>query len=373
MAAPSLRDRMLGWRDRWLSDERFQNWAARFPLTRPIARRNAKTLFDLCAGFVYSQVLLACVELQLFDELADTQLGVEALATRMAMPVASMRLLLDAAVALLLLQRRGGDRYGLGPLGAALRGNPGVIAMIRHHALFYDDLRDPVALLRGAPGGGRLAQYWPYAGAALPADLPEEETAAYTKLMAQSQPMVARVVLAAHSFGRHRCLLDLGGGDGAFLSAVVQRYPHLRGLLFDLPAVAAQARLRFRDAGLSERVTAYGGSFLVDDLPGGADIITLIRILHDHNDDAAMALLRAAYRALPRGGALVIAEPLVGAAGAAAVGDAYFAFYLHAMGSGRPRRIGELRAMLIEAGFGAIRLTPGDVPLLASVIFAVKT
>ncbi len=76
--------------------------------------------------------------------------------------------LLDAAVALELLERRGAGRYGLGELGAALRGNPGVTAMIEHHELLYADLADPVALLRQRPGATQLAQYWPYATAAEP-------------------------------------------------------------------------------------------------------------------------------------------------------------------------------------------------------------
>ena len=74
-----------------------------------------------------------------------------------------MQLLLDAAVALELAQPRSRDRYGLGLLGAELRGNPGVAAMIEHHAMLYSDLRDPVALLRGEAGSGQLTGYWPYA------------------------------------------------------------------------------------------------------------------------------------------------------------------------------------------------------------------
>ena len=63
-------------RDRLLASRRFQRWAAAFPLTRPIARRRARALFDLCAGFVYSQVLFACVRLKLFDALAAGPLAV---------------------------------------------------------------------------------------------------------------------------------------------------------------------------------------------------------------------------------------------------------------------------------------------------------
>ncbi len=124
-------------------------WAAAFPLTRLVARRRARTLFDLCAGFVYAQVLLACVRLRLFDVLREGPLAMPDLAARLALPLDGAARLLAAAAALQLVSRRGGGRFGLGALGAAMVGNPGVAAMVEHHALLYADLADPVALLRG--------------------------------------------------------------------------------------------------------------------------------------------------------------------------------------------------------------------------------
>jgi demethylspheroidene O-methyltransferase len=283
-----------------------------------------------------------------------------------------MRLLCDAAVSLRLAQKRSGDRYGLGSLGAALLGNPGVVAMIRHHQMLYQDLGDPLALLRRQAGAGQLASYWPYAGTAAPADLTRDDVAPYTALMAQSQPMIAAEVLHTYPFTAHRCLLDVGGGNGAFLSAVAQKYPKLQCVLFDLPAVAEQARERFRKEGLSARASAVGGSFLGDALPEGADIISLVRILHDHDDGHVMALLRAAYAALPPGGTLLVAEPLSGTRGSEAIADAYFAIYLLAMGSGRPRTFERLQRMLTQAGFEAVSLRPAGMPMLTRVITARK-
>lgn len=374
VAADTLpwRDRLLDVRDSILSNPVFQRFAGSFALTRPIARRRATALFDICAGFVYSQIMLACVKLDLFQQLARGPLGVEELATRVSLPVDSMQLLLDAATSLQLLQRRRSNRYGLGPHGAALLGNPGVIAMIRHHAMLYDDLRDPLALLRHESGAGQLARYWPYAANKTPAGLSPEDVAPYTALMGQSQPMIAHEVLSAYAFRGHRCLLDVGGGNGAFLSSVAERYPKLRCLLFDLPAVADQAANRFRAEGLASRATALGGSFLSDPLPEGADVVSLVRILHDHDDPHVMVLLDAVHRALPVGGALVIAEPLAGVSGAEPIADAYFAFYLLAMGSGRPRTFERVRVMLMQAGFVEVTLKPTGMPMLTSIITARK-
>jgi demethylspheroidene O-methyltransferase len=353
----------LAWRDKMLASARFQNFAAKFPLTRPVARREARALFDLCAGFVYAQTLSACIELDLFEILAPGPLSVEALAARCAMPIASMRILLKAAASLRLLSpSQRGKTYRLGVLGAALRGNPGIAAMVAHHAMFYADVANPVALLRGETET-KLSKFWPYRGE-------KGEAAAYSALMAASQPMIAEEVLAAYDFSRHGTVLDVGGGDGSFLIRLAAQSPKPALQLFDLPEVAAQARSRFAAAGLAGRATAFGGDFHTESLPAGADIITLVRVLHDHDDASALAVLRAARAALPEDGTLLIAEPMAGTKGAAPIGDAYFGFYLLAMGSGKARLPEEIDALLAEAGFGGVKQIPTSQPMLTGLMTA---
>lgn len=369
-AGLSLFDRWFAVRDRLLASPRFQRWAAGFPLTERVARRRARALFDLCAGFVYSQILAACVRLRLCDILFEGPQTLPALAQRLALPADAAARLLDAAVALRLAARRGTDRYGLGNLGAALVGNPGIAALIEHHALLYADLRDPVALLRGEGGDTELARYWPYAGADRPAALAADGVAAYTALMSASQALVAGEVLDAYPLARHRCLLDVGGGDGTFLAAAAGRAPALRLMLFDLPAVAERARARFAAAGLAHRASAIGGDFYADPLPTGADVVSLVRVLHDHDDAGALAILRAVRRALPGDGMVLVAEPMSGTAGAEPVGDAYFGFYLLAMGRGRARTPQEIRDLLRRTGFTEIRLVATRRPLQTGLITA---
>jgi demethylspheroidene O-methyltransferase len=370
MAMPGLLDRLRAWREGVTARPAFREWAARFPLTRPMARRRARQLFDLCAGFVYSQVLAACVRLKLFDILHEAPATEAALAHRLAVPPEAMARLLAAAGALDLTRRCADGSWTLGPLGAAMIGNPGIAAMVEHHALLYADLADPVALLRRDRGGNALSAYWAYSGAQAPDALGAERVAEYSALMAASQPMVAAEVLATYDFTRHGTLLDVGGGEGAFLSAVARATPRLRLMLFDLPQVAARATARFAAQGLSGRAEVFGGDFTADPLPRGADLISFVRVLHDHDDAVVMALLRAARAALPPKGRLLIAEPMAGTSGAEPMGEAYFGFYLLAMGTGRPRRPEELRGMLAEAGFAASRILPTPTPLLTRVLVA---
>jgi demethylspheroidene O-methyltransferase len=366
------RDRYAAIRDRWLSDPRFQRWAAAFPLTRRTARRRARALFDLCAGFVYSQILYACVRLGLFDVLAAGPQTQAAIAEALNLTADSAQLLLDAAVSLDLADRRHGGRFGLGSLGAALVGNPAVGAMIAHHRLLYSDLDDPVSLLRGERNNTRLAKYWAYAGSKAPARLSRARTADYTALMANSQPLVAGEILDAYPLEAHRCLLDVGGGDGSFLAEAMRRHPQLEVILFDLPAVAARAMERFDKSGSAARATAVGGDFLMDPLPRGADVLSLVRVVHDHDDAAARTLLSAAHAALAPQGVLLLAEPMLGVPGAEPVGDAYFNFYLLAMGAGRPRSPDRLKLMLGEAGFCRPHLVPTRQPLQTCLLVAHK-
>jgi demethylspheroidene O-methyltransferase len=355
-------------RDRLVTSAKFRRWAASFPLTRPIARRRTKALFDLCAGFVYSQILAACVELGLFDILAEGPKTRDELARRMALPPAAADRLLLAAVSLELVERRGAG-FGLGSLGAAVVGNGAVAAMVAHHRMLYADLTDPVALLRGERPG-RLNRYWAYAAAGEPQTVSASDSGQYTDLMAASQPLVADEVLDAYDVRRHRCLLDVGGGSGLFALKAAERAPALRVQVFDLPAVAARAAERFAAAGLSPRAEAHGGSFLTDALPVGADLISLIRVVHDHDDEPAMAILRAVRRTLPPDGRLLLAEPMACTPGAEPMGDAYFGLYLLAMGQGRPRSAETLAAMLRDAGFGRIRTLKTHTPLLTGALVA---
>ena len=350
----------------------FQRAAAGFWLTRLVARRRAAELFDLVAGFVYTQVLAACVRFDLFELLAARgPLPVAELARHCGLSERAMRRLVDAAVAVRLLEPRSGERWGLGPLGGPLVGNAALKAMVEHHAALYADLRDPVALLRDEGAGSTMSAYWPYA--AYPdGAMPPERVAEYSALMTASQPMVIDEVLDAWDFSRHRRVLDVGGGEGRFVAALAQHCPRLALMLFDLPQVAALARQRLAGLGLAQRVQAHGGSFFDDPLPQGADLVTLVRVLFDHDDAHALAILRAAHAALPRGGTVLVAEPMAQTPGAHAMGDAYFGFYLLAMGRGQPRSAQDMRQLLAAAGFEGARSVSTRLPLQAGVVVARK-
>ena len=187
-------------------------------------------------------------------------------------------LLLDAAVSLQLLQRRSGGRYGLGALGAALVGNPGVVAMIEHHALLYGDLHDPVALLRGEPGSGSSRATGPMPATSASAVCRTRPSRAYTALMAASQPLVARagarrLFVSRPSLParrrRRRRRLPCGGRGAA--------HRNCAACCSIFPPVADKASDEFRDARLSSRARRdRRRAFSATGCRDGADVVSLV-------------------------------------------------------------------------------------------------
>lgn len=363
------------WRNRTIASPRFQRWAARFPLTRWIVRKQAADIFDLMAGFVYSQVLLACTQMNVFDILANGALSFDQLQKQIPLKPAGLRRLLNAAVAIHLLVKRSDDRYALGMLGAPLVGNVAILDMVKHHADFYRDLTDPIALLQADQSSASLNEYWPYitqTNGTVPQALSAERVADYSRLMTQTQSLVTDEILDGYPMQGHRTVLDIGGGQGAFIKRLAERYPHLQFKLFDIPGVAELSNAHFQEIGLSGRAQAIGGNFFEDALPANCDLATLVRVIFDHDDERVKQLLANIYASLSPGGSLLVAEPMAQTKGFEPMGDAYFGFYLLAMGRGRPRTEAEITGLLKEAGFSAVKRLNSHIPLNAQILICKK-
>jgi demethylspheroidene O-methyltransferase len=353
-----------GWAVRLAGQPWFHRLCARVPGLRGLARGEGAALFSVVSGFVQSQALFALVELGVLHRLAECPLPTDRLAQLCAVPTARMAVLVQAGAALRLLRRRR-DGWQLTVRGAAFLAVPGLAAMVRHHAVLYRDLADPVAFFRGETQPG-LAAFWPYvfgAGGAADPDL----AARYSRLMADSQALVAEDTLRLVDFRGIRHLMDVGGGTGAFLAAVGAAHPAIRRTLFDLPAVVAGAAAR-----LGPGVSVIPGSFRDDPLPRGADAISLIRVLYDHSDATVAALMRACHAALPPGGRLIVSEPMSGGAQPDPATDVYFAVYTLAMQTGRTRSGDEIADHLRAAGFRVAGRATSLRPFVTSTLSATR-
>jgi len=352
-----------------MASRKFQAWAARFPLTRRFVRREGDALFDMMAGFCHSQILMALAELQIPEALLGGPVQVDELATNCGVPPERFQILIQGGAAIGMLKLRKGQ-VALSQRGAAFATVPGLSAMVRHHRAFYRDLEDPVAFFRGETTT-ELADVWPYVFGKASAIDPVTASA-YSELMAQSQALVADDTLQMVDFGGITELMDVGGGTGAFLTAVGQAHPSIKLHLFDLPPVAPAAKERFETAKLSARSDITTGSFREDALPKGPDAISLVRVLYDHSDDTIRALLASVFDTLPPGGRIIISEPMSGGQTPNRATDAYFALYTMAMRTGRTRSAAEISMFLAHAGFGDIKTRKPLRAYVTSVVTAVK-
>ena len=376
-AANTWHDRMLAWLERLYASPRLYSFSLTNPFTRWVTRRRTQKLFDLMAGFVHTQVMLGCIRLDLFKMLHQAPADLQQIAARVNMPAPVLQRLLLSAVSLGLLECRSQSRFGLGPLGVPLATHDGIAAMIEHNHLLYADMQDPVGFLNNA-WQGDMAAYWPYAHDAQAATrAAQDKFSRYSDLMAASQGFVVEEILSSYFFDEHQCVLDVGAGKGRFACDMASHAPHLKVKLFDLPPVLELAKNNVQQRGMSERMSFYPGSFLHDELPQGADLVTLVRVAHDHPDDVVKQLLQKIHAALPLGGVLLLAEPMAQTMSASQSGsaqaDAYFHFYLLAMGAGRLRTPEELMRLMAEAGFGQIEHLPNAMPIHAQLIVARKS
>jgi demethylspheroidene O-methyltransferase len=302
------------------------------------------------------------VELDLFHRLAHAPASTATLAAEVGLPPRSMEVLLTAAAALGLVDRRRAG-WGLGLKGAAILGQGGIAEMVAHHRHFYADLADPVRLMKG-DSPTALAAYWTYAGG--PRER-AEDAAAYTALMAASQSFIAGAVLHNRVFREARHLLDLGGGAGAFAVAALRRHPSLTVTIADRPDVVPHAERVIAASGLAGRARVVAVDFFVDPLPE-ADLVSLVRVLHDHDDDGVARVLDNVARHCP-GVKLAVIEPMANPRRPSGL-DAYFPWYFRAMGQGRYRTREELSALLSAAGYRKIRPLPSRNPTLAKGLLA---
>ncbi len=384
-----LLQRLHRWRNALLLSPEFHRRIVQVPFGAAIARRRATELHNITAGFVYSQTLSACVSLRLFHHLRQGPIALSTLSSLCQLPSAGLERLLLAARSLRLVEYYEDGRWGLGELGAAMEANPGIAAMVEHHQHLYRDLMDPVALLQGR-GPTHLSAYWPYAR-----QQNEGDTQAYSQLMSVSQQLIADTILNALTLPKSGHWLDVAGGEGAFAQALLARNRALTATVFDLIPSSTEAAgsvscttdtdtgtntsrlidIDAPDTGNTQntRLQFIHGDMFTDPLPTNATVISLIRILHDHDDDRVRALLKRVHDALDQDGTLVIAEPMAQTPGAEAIGDAYFGLYLWAMGSGRPRTAAEITLFLQEAGFCSVTEQRSAMPCLVRVITACRS
>ena len=172
----------------------------------------------------------------------------------------------------------------------------------------------------------------------------------------------SQAVLRGYDFSEAHHVVDVGGGQGLLLRAVLSAVPTARGVLFDLPPVVAQAHAPLQEAGLADRCEVVGGSFF-DPVPAGGDLYMLKHIVHDWSDEKSLAILRRVREAIADDGRLLLLEMVIPDHHGPYHGKILDLEMLVLTDGGRERTEEEFRALLAQAGFELTRVvaTPGPI------------
>ncbi len=314
---------------------------------------NPEAILGLGRAFQESRILLTAVELDVFTPLARRPMTAEELAGALGADLRGTKTLLDAAVAMGLLEKKDGTYRCAGEAADLLSAESprSVVPMLRHSATMWrrwSELTDVVR--RGTP-------------AARPAEPDEREADREAFIGAMhtiGARMAAEVVAAIDPDGAKR-LLDVGGASGTYTQAFLEASPGLEATLFDLPPVIEMARRRLRGTGVIDRVRFVAGDFYEDALPPGHDLALLSAIIHQNSAEQNVELYGKILRALEPGGRLVIRDHVMSDDHTRPARGAVFAInMLVATTGGGTYSFEEIRAALEAAGFERVRLLQSD-------------
>jgi hypothetical protein len=321
----------------------------------------------MMAGTWVARSIHVVAELRIADHLADGPRSAEALAAAAGVSARPMYRLLRALVAVGLFASEPDGRFRLNPLAELLRENGPdsframVILLGDEQARCWDDLLETIRTgepaferLYGEPVFTYLAKH-------------PEKARLFDAAMAAVSGRVVQEVLDAYDFLGVRLLADVGGGTGATLAGALHRYPHMRGILFDLPHVAERARAFLEDAGVARRCSILGGDFF-ETAPEGADTYLLRHILHDWDDTKAGLILKNLRRVMPAGARLLVVDTVL-AGGDGQERGKLLDLHMMVAAGGAERTETEFRQLLSSRGFWMNRVVPtaGEVSVIESV------
>ncbi|WP_350281491.1 methyltransferase [Kribbella sp. HUAS MG21] len=317
----------------------------------------SRELHRLVTGYQATQAVSVAASLRLSDLLAAGPRSVAELAEAAGADEQSLARLMHTLTVLGLYRRAEDGTFTATELGAALRtdGTRSIADWVRFvgrpfHWQAYGALEHSVRTGETAFRSVHGESMWEYAGKH------PDDRQIFDAAMTSVSQTVADDVVDAYDFGRFSTVVDVGGGRGLMLSAILRRYPAVEGVLFDLPDVVASAPELLANAGVWARCRAVGGSFF-DAVPAGADAYVLKAVIHDWADSEAIEILRVCRTAMPPGARLLLLEQLLDAT-PDPVRTALSDLTMLVMAGGRERTTAEYRTLLTTAGLSLVDVVP---------------
>jgi hypothetical protein len=314
-----------------------------------------ESFLQMFSGYWVSQAIYVATRLGIADLLAERSMTTEELASATGTHPASLYRLLRALAGIGIFSEGGEATFALTPMAKPMQtGNGSMRSMILHlgekpswHAwgeLLHSVTTGETAFIRA--NGSEVFPFY--------AEHPESKEP-FDQAMTEFSESVSEAVTRVYDFSRFRKIVDIGGGHAGMLSSILKANPGAAGVVFDLPATVEGAKARVAREGLSERCEVIGGDFF-HSVPEGGDAYLLKLIIHDWDEERALAILRNIHRAMPEGGKLLLMETLVEEESGPSFSK-LFDLHMMVMTGGRERTATEYAALFAAAGFKFNRVT----------------
>jgi acetylserotonin O-methyltransferase len=319
---------------------------------------------DLIDAFRRSKAMFTAVSLGVFDILANGPADLDTLAHRIKAKPGALERLLDACVGLGFLRKQDG-KYSNQPIADVYltSNSPNTLTGYIEYsdAVLYkmwEHLDDAVR-----EGSHRWRQTFDFEGPIFSHFFRTDASMrTFMRGMHGFGQLSSPHVVKAFDLSGFRRIVDLGGGTGHLVIAACERYPELRGAVFDLPRMMPIAREEVELSPAKSRIELLGGDFFRDDLPV-ADLYTVCRVLHDWSEEKIGILLRKVYAALPEGGALLIAERLLDDDKTGPTNATMQSLNMLVATEGRERNMAEYETLLRQTGFGKVEARKTGSPV----------
>ena len=314
-------------------------------------------LTRLMDGYLSTQLLYLAARLGIADALASGPLASGELVRRVGADAGALHRVLRGLVIDGVLREHADGRFDLTPAGHLLRADaPGSVrgAVIARGDLYY---AAAAGLLPALQHGGSAFEHVHGMGLFDYLTRHPDKEAEFQGSMVTRSRQEAAAVTAAYDFGPFRRLVDVGGGYGILLSAILAATPALRGVLFDRPEVVERARERLAAEGVLARCEVIAGDFFTA-VPAGGDAYVLSRVIHDWDDVAAIRILAGCRAAMPDDATLLLVEAVLPRRAREQPGAVRMDLHMLTLLHGRERTVDEFRTVLVAAGLELRRVVP---------------
>ena len=325
----------------------------------------ASKLMGIIAAGWMSQAISVTAELKIADLLAEGAKTSEELALVTGAHASSLHRLMRALVTAEILRQRTDGAFEVTPMGSLL--SSGAEYSVRSWAIHCGRRlsRDWAALLDSVKTGESARKL--LAGRGIFEDLERdpEQAAIFNQAMVELTHLAADGIVHAYDFSAMKRIVDVGGGYGQLLAAILKANPGVHGTVFDLPHAAENGRRYLADIGLAERCDFLAGNFF-ESVPSGGDAYVLKSVMHNWTDERAQVILQCCKRAMAGRGKLLVVDRIVPQrleASAAHRAIALMDLNMLVVLGARERTEEEFRALLSSAGFRVTRILPATPTL----------